>query len=592
MSLRRRTFPEVLDNLLADIAGGIAAEEHPFPSPGMSEPPFRLSLRQPPVGEIVSIYGSRDGQSHVFRKGSDYKLLSDQQTLEWQKGAQLPDAGTLVHINYMPVAAQMTLTDLRVGSVVRTLTETIALEIARLYAQIDTVYQSGFVDTATGSSLNKVVALLGVERVAGGRPVGEVEFTRAPGSAGVITIPAGTRITTPDGESEYATTATIALAPTQGSIRVAARDLEVGKPLAAGTLTVLPLPIAGIAKVTNPAPTAIATQDETDDELRTRAKGFLHGSERATLGAIRQAITLQGISADVEEDSVRPGYVNITLHAESVSPEMQQRLMTAIEDSRPAGIIVTTPSFQTPRKVNLELRLATDASLLEQDLRAAQRAVREKVADYFSRLPAKDAGSINRIVGLALSVPQVRDVRILSATIAGSGDSVLDLNSGTIAIAGFPTTLGELQIADPNLPTKLGAVVMFPQSQAAPDRVQIQAALTSMIAYLNTVNMTELPTESSATELAKRTLSFGKLLRVVPLPNKPGADLLSYDSVVVPPALPTEASILPYKVQFRITLESGLTRIIERASDQVYRLTPSERLSLSDLTVQAEGANA
>jgi hypothetical protein len=422
--------------------------------------------------------------------------------------------------------------------------------------------------------------------------VGEVEFTRAPGSAGVITIPAGTRITTPDGESEYATTATIALAPTQGSIRVAARDLEVGKPLAAGTLTVLPLPIAGIAKVTNPAPTAIATQDETDDELRTRAKGFLHGSERATLGAIRQAITLQGISADVEEDSVRPGYVNITLHAESVSPEMQQRLMTAIEDSRPAGIIVTTPSFQTPRKVNLELRLATDASLLEQDLRAAQRAVREKVADYFSRLPAKDAGSINRIVGLALSVPQVRDVRILSATIAGSGDSVLDLNSGTIAIAGFPTTLGELQIADPNLPTKLGAVVMFPQSQAAPDRVQIQAALTSMIAYLNTVNMTELPTESSATELAKRTLSFGKLLRVVPLPNKPGADLLSYDSVVVPPALPTEASILPYKVQFRITLESGLTRIIERASDQVYRLTPSERLSLSDLTVQAEGANA
>src|ERR1051325_7839551 len=42
--------------------------------------------------------------------------------------------------------------------------------------------------------------------------------------------------------------------------------------------------------VTNPAPTTLTAQSETDEQLRTRARNFLHGSERATLGAIHHAI--------------------------------------------------------------------------------------------------------------------------------------------------------------------------------------------------------------------------------------------------------------------------------------------------------------
>ena len=33
MSLRRRIFPEVLENLLTSVSGGVAAEPHPFPPP-------------------------------------------------------------------------------------------------------------------------------------------------------------------------------------------------------------------------------------------------------------------------------------------------------------------------------------------------------------------------------------------------------------------------------------------------------------------------------------------------------------------------------------------------------------------------------
>jgi hypothetical protein len=588
MSIRRRTYPEVLDNLLTSLTGGVAAEAHPFPPDGANGPPYRHILQQPPARDIISLYGSRDGKPLVFRKNTDYKLMPDQQTLEWQEGAQLPDPGTLVQVNYYGKSSQSVLTDIQTGSVVRTLAETVALEIARLYAQLEVVYQSGFVDTATGRSLDNVVALLGVTRVEGGRPTGEIEFTRSPGSRGIITIPAGTRVITVDGNVEYETTEAVTLLEGQNTLRATARDLEPNEPLAAGSLTVLPVPIAGISSVTNPSPTAISAQAETDDELRTRAKNFLHGSERATLGAIRQAISRQGITADIDEVAGVPGRIEITPHAETLPPELQQRLLDAINDSRPAGVLVTLKGVVAPKKVDLGIRLTTTPGLLQEDLRALQHSVREKIQDYFARLPAREPGSLNRIVGSAMSVPGVEDLRIVRAALAETGEDVLDREAGLLTISGFPTVLGELQIADPSLPTLLSVTVSFPETEAPPDRSAIQTAMTNAASYLNTLNASEAIAE------AIRAVSFGKLLRVVPLPNKPGESLEQYDAAVLtgtPPRLPTETSVSPYKLRFVITLESGLSRILATSSDG-YALAPFERLSLSSVEVQPEAADA
>lgn len=558
MSFRRRPFPEVLDNLLSQIAGGVAGEEHPFPSPGTAAAPFRHGLQRPPVAELVSVYGSRDAQPRLFRRDKDYKLLPDRQTVEWLEGAELPDPGTLISISYFPASAQPVLTDLQTGSVIRTLSESIGLEIARLYAQLDAVYQAGFVDTATGSSLDNVVALLGVERVEGGRAQGEVEFRRVEGTRGVISIPAGTRVMTADGNVEYATVTSVSLSDGQSVIRAIARDLEANDPLPADALTVLPVPIAGIATVTNPAPTAIATESETDEDLRERAKNFLHGSERATLGALRQAVARQQITADVEEDPARPGTVRITPHAEAMPPELQERLLRAIEDARPAGVRVELAGFQPPAKVDLELRLTTKKGLTEPDLLAAQRAVREKVEDYFRKLPAKDPGSVNQIVGLVLSVPQVDDVRIVSAT---AGDaSVLDLANGQLAIGGTPTVLGALYIADPNLPTRVSAVVIHPPAPVPPpDQVRIGADLANAFADLNQQN------EQGAG----------------------GTVLLSHDGLL---QLVTGGT-RPYELRLAVTLQSGVTQILEKAGDQ-YDLTAFERLELAGVELQEEPANA
>ena len=210
MSFRRRTYPEVLENLLTTLTGGVASESQPFPPPGASAPPYTLALQQPPAADVVSVWGSRDGQPHEFRNGTDYVLSPDGRTIVLpEQGAELPDPASLLYVSYVPVGAQPELTDLQVGSVLRTLCETTALEIGRVYALLETVYQSGFVDTATGAALDNVVALLGIERVRGGRPAAEVEFTRAEGDPGELTIPAGTRVATADGKVQYETTDTV-----------------------------------------------------------------------------------------------------------------------------------------------------------------------------------------------------------------------------------------------------------------------------------------------------------------------------------------------------------------------------------------------
>jgi len=444
------------------------------------------------------------------------------------------------------------------------------------------------VETASGGALDKVVALLSIERVEGGHAAGEVEFTRAPNTRGAITIPAGTRVITEDGNIEYETTAAIELSPGQNTARVVARDIEVNDPLPAAALTVLPVPIAGILAVTNPAPTAIATQDESDNELRTRAKNFLHGSERGTLGAIKAAIARQHITADVEEPAATPGVVEITPHGESLPPELYQRLLTAVEDARPAGVRIVWKGVQPPAKVNLTLRLTTTAGLLEQDLRAAQRTVREKIADYFARLPAREPGSINRLVGLVLSVPGVEDVRLLAATWNNPPEDVLDLTNGLLHIEGAPTQLGELNIADPNLPMRLDVVVTYPASAALPDLPKIKGELTNTLAYLNDANA------SDATPATTRTLSFGKLLLSITLPDKPAASLAVYDQAVntggtVPP-LPDPTTVQPYRLQFVFTAQSGLSRILTQLTD-FYTLTAFERLTLADVVVEQEEAN-
>jgi uncharacterized phage protein gp47/JayE len=576
VSFRRKNYIEVMDNILTGIVGGVTAEAHAFPPANGSSSPYSHPLENSPVKNIVAVDGLNNGGTRRFVKGVDYALAEDKATLLWIDGGSIPDQGSLFYTSYQLLNVTTKLNDLYVGSVTRTVAESVGLEISRLYAQLEAVYNSGFIDTSTGSSLDNVVALLGIERTLAGRFECELEFTRVTGGRGSIAIPRGTRVMTEDGNVEYETITEVALQNGQAKLTVKARDVEDNTTgVEANALTVMAKPISGIVSVSNLASASIASEDESDLELRERAKNFLHGSERATLSAIQEAVVRQGVQADVYEVTGKPGFVEVVPHVESMSDELQLRVEKAIQDAKPAGVQVTLVTAVAPKTINVQMRIDTTSSLLEADLRGIQDDIHQQVDKYFSALPVKDNGSVNKVIGMVLGLADVNDIQILSVTDASS--SPMDFSSGSLALAGMSTTLGDLEIIDPNLPTRLQIVISAPAESDLVDAPSVDTALAATMAALNTLN-------KEGAHVVQQ-MSFEQILYLLPLPVAGKAEG-NLETLQTNPAtvLPTVAGVFPYEVKFVFTRESGLTQTLA-GDGQLYAISAFERLSYDGVSV-------
>ena len=381
---------------------------------------------------------------------------------------------------------------------------------------------------------------------------------------------------TEDGNVEYETITEVALKSGQARVKVKARDVEENNSgVEANALTVITKPIAGIVGVTNLSSASIASEDESDNELRERAKNFLHGSERATLSAIQEAVVRQGIQADVYEVVGQPGFVEVVPHVENMSDELQKRVEKAIHDARPAGVKVSLVTSVVPLKINLRLRIDTATSLLEAELRGIQDSIHEQIDDYFASLPVKENGSVNKVIGMVLGVADVQDMQILSVTDAA--DVPLDFSSGSLGLAGQTTMLGDLEIIDPNLPTRVQIVIAAPPEADLVDEPVVDDALSVVMASLNELNL-------DGAHLVQQ-FSFQQLLYLLPLPvgGKSGGTL---ENLQANPATiwPDAAAVAPYEVQFVFTQENGLSQALS-ADGQVYPIAAFERISYDGLSV-------
>ena len=590
MSFRRKNYPEIADNLLNRVLGGVSGEGHAFPPPNASKPPYAHPLEHAPVADVTSVFGLRFGQSYAFAKGIDYELTSDGQSVRWKADGAVPDAGSVVEINYLPKSRETRINDLHVGSVVRTLMEAMALETAGLYAQLETVYQSGFIDTAQGRALDHVVSLLGLARIKAGRNSADILFKRARNSRGEVHLPAGTRVLNADGSIEYETLSDAVLADGQDTLKVKARDLvDTNDGIAADILVLLAKPIAGVEAITNPAPSTQLDRDESDDELRARAKSFLIGSERGTLGALKSVLASHNVSADVNDST--PGTIVISLHGDALSADQEQRLWTELDQVRPAGVRIQRGTRVTPAVVDLALRLSTASGLLEVDLRRIQTEIRQRMTDYFAKLPTQDNARITKLIGLAMTVTGVEDIAIVSATVAGA--NALDAGQGEIGVAGKSSQLGTLNLVDPALATELALTVRFLRKQpdnsdtVIPDQAALQGALQNAITYLNTRNQSD--SADLATDQMRR-LSFGKLAVVLPLPGKSTQTLQAYDRSVEEGSatgLPTVSSLSPYSVQLLLTRPNGVSQVLD-VDAAAFTLEPFERLTLGPVVAQVK----
>jgi hypothetical protein len=427
--LLQRPYSEIVDDLLTSLVGGVVNEPVEFDVKSDA-----YSLAEPARG-VRGVTGTRARERHAFVPEVDFRFAEEDNALVWREDGDRPDDETIFFVDYFRRESRSPLTDLNVGSVVRTLAEAVGREIATVYQQIHRAYLSAFLDTAEGRSLELVVAILGITRKTGEFASGLATFFRDPAVEGNITIPQGLGLTTETGDAVFETTEPRTLQRGQGRIDVPIRAAEgfAGEAglVAAGAIARVTRPVAGIARVTNFDATALAAGDETDEELRLRARAALRSLGKATLAALDRVIR-EGRGEPLEiwdpnsppERRSAPGTVTVLLEAEA---ERFPSLEAAVHVTRAAGVLVTLLArhvFFTPR---LAARVPADLSgpgraKVQEEVIAAGQAYVHKLK---SGEPAvgKDLIAAVRKGAPAAAEPVVRDVFVTRTSVQGPGPS-------------------------------------------------------------------------------------------------------------------------------------------------------------------------
>lgn len=340
------------------------------------------------------------------------------------------------------------LTDFEEGSVVRSLYESFAYEMAVLYEQLDLVYQAGFVDTAENANLDRVVAALGIVRNEPDYATGGVTFERDKGLNEELVIPIGTLVTSEEDEKKdppkkaYLTIEEGRLTSGNTSVDVRIQAEERGKSMVgdAETVVVMPRPVPGIKSVTNKKPIRFLGRDrESDVELRQRAKQALLASGRASVTSIENA--LLGMSG-VREVRVRedfptdsspgtPGKIDV--YVDGLTTQNAPVLRERIDQVRAAGVyVVLKPAIA----IHLEgvLQIEADTRISADERPKLEQDVANAIEGLIQQLGMGQSLLFSQLTSEILKVNGVRDVPNFQLTTYREDDSEGSLARGTVTL--------------------------------------------------------------------------------------------------------------------------------------------------------------
>jgi uncharacterized phage protein gp47/JayE len=426
-----RTYPDIVRDVLTNLTQGVSGEVHRVSYDPLARPVVvpDIVLQRRPVRRVSVVAGlvEQPGQDEplpVDFSLNDYELVGDPadpedlHTIRFLPGGRRPAPDTDVRVNYYPRTTDPTsLTDVNVGSVVRTVVEALSRELALVYAQLNLAYEAGFLETATGSSLDRVVALLGYTRFRAGRPVGAVRFGRRPGSVGDVSIPAGTPVSDPEDKIRYETVETRTMLAGESTAEVRVRGATEATPVVGErALLVIQRAIAGIDSVVNERPTTTASADESDQELRSRVRVALLSSNKGTVGALESGLLqlpeVRAVSVEEFPDDV-PGEVRLAISlTQPGAGAIPDSVLARIEELRPAGIrVVATTATGADLAASVALVLA-GTHLAPAELQALHRQVQATIADLIAKVGVGQPVRTGPIIAAILG-----DARVVDATL-------------------------------------------------------------------------------------------------------------------------------------------------------------------------------
>jgi hypothetical protein len=461
-----RSYPDIVADVLVAVTQGVVGDV--LTVPGVLGDGQLIFLPRRPVRRVSIVVGkvaNPDGSTTTWRfTDADWELVSSSgrpdelDAIRFRPRRPRPAGGSVLKVSYWPRdVPPVPLTDLGVGSVIRTLLETLAREIADAEAQLQVVYDSAFVDTAADRALDRVVALLGIDRRPADVPVGKVRFQRRAGTAGLVTIPVGTVVLTAKGV-RYLTSREATLQAGESSVEVAVAGEGRTTPIVgAGELDRPAVSMAGVDRLANDAPTFQPTGPETDDALRARARRAFHGVGLGTMDALVHGVGgLDGVTGlnVTEFPDGKPGTVVLDVAlADPADADTVALVQGAIDRLRPAGIRVL---WQTAAQVDVAADVTrlvlTGADRPVAELDEIRAGLTQRLTGALTALPPGGRLAAPRAAALALADDRVADLDLTFTVDGQPGLAEVALPAGKSAHPITPIALPPPQYTDAGAP--------------------------------------------------------------------------------------------------------------------------------------------
>ena len=324
------------------------------------------------------------------------------------------------------------------GTVIQAILAAYASNLLDLYDTLANTENQVFVDTATGSYLDRIANLVGCQRKGGEKATGTVTFSRNTPADNDILIPAGTKVRTQiDSSGNYYifttdSDVTLAKGSTSVDATITAEYVGTAYNLPSNTIIVMVDHIAGITAVTNANPTSGGVDVESDEDFRARIPEYISSLARGTKTALKAgAESVSGVgSATVVEGN--PGSVSVYISATSgdVTQDLINNVKSTLDDYRSAGVQVSVYGV-------LSIPVSVTATLSVKDgYSGVQTSVQNALIDFLNKKPQGDSVRENEIIAVIMDVEGVEDISSLSKTAHFDGTVLTAVGGETTANIG------------------------------------------------------------------------------------------------------------------------------------------------------------
>lgn len=310
----------------------------------------------------------------------------------------------------------------------------VALEMSKLYGQLDAALQIMFANTSDSDYLEARAAEVGIYRKTGVKATGEITVTGTIGA----TLPAGAVVMTESG-LRYTTDEDLTLTDVTGTVAITAEEVGDIYNVDVGEINTLGISYAGITGIANDAPTTGGVDAETDDALRERL--FVRLRMAATSGNAHHyrqwALEVDGVGdAKVTPLADGPGTVGILIVGADkgpLDPEVVSACAAHIEEVRPIGATVTVAGASATT-INVTASVQLDGTVALADVEDAFEAALDK---YLKDISFKVYSVTPSRVGyVLLSVNGVADYSNLKIN---GGSSAVTIPANNVPVLGGVT---------------------------------------------------------------------------------------------------------------------------------------------------------